>query len=98
MRLYLSGKISGNDNYKEDFAIGRAKLENAGYDVCDPTTFDLPEDVPWAEAMKHDICQMLKCDAVALLPNWAHSTGACIEARLAENLGMTVLPLSLWLK
>lgn len=37
MRLYLSGKITGNENYKENFALGRAMLENAGYDVCDPT-------------------------------------------------------------
>jgi len=98
MRLYLSGKITGNENYKADFADGRAKLEKAGYDVCDPTTFDFPDDVSWIDAMKHDIREMLLCDGVALFSNWASSTGARIEARLAGDLGMTVLPLSLWLK
>jgi len=98
MRLYLSGKISGNENYKEDFAAGRAMLENSGYDVCDPTTFDFPEDVSWDEAMKYDIREMLRCDGVALLPNWEESKGACIEARLASDLGMATRLLSRWVK
>jgi hypothetical protein len=38
MRLYISGKITGNENYKENFTVARIKLENAGYDVCDPNT------------------------------------------------------------
>ncbi|MCL2139360.1 MAG: DUF4406 domain-containing protein [Treponema sp.] len=98
MRLYLSGKISGNENYKKDFASAKAKLENAGYDTCDPTSFDFPEDVPWAEAMKYDIKKMLHCDGVALLSNWQESKGACIEARLAIDLGMTTMPITAWLK
>jgi len=97
-RLYLSGKITGNENYKEDFAAARAKLENAGYDVCDPTTFDFPEDVPWANAMKYDIREMLHCDGVALLPSWEESKGACLEVRLAKDLGIVAKPLSWWLK
>ena len=98
MRLYLSGKITGHDNYKEYFAAGRAKLENAGYEVCDPTTFDFPGDIHWAEAMKYDIREMLQCDGVALLPNWKESKGALIEARLAKSLGIITKPLSGWLK
>ena len=98
MRLYLSGKITGNENYKEDFAAARAKLENSGYDVCDPAGFDLPEDVSWADAMKYDIREMVRCDGVALLPSWEESKGACIEARLAKDLGMMTKPVLVWLK
>jgi len=97
MRLYLSGKITGNGNYKEGFAAGRARLENAGYEVCDPTALGLPDDVSWAAAMKHDICQMLKCDAVAMLSNWMESKGSCIEVRLAMDLGMAAQQVSVWL-
>jgi len=97
IRLYLSGRITGNDNYREDFAEGRAGLENAGYDVCDPADFGFAEDVAWEDAMKHDIREMLGCDGVALLPSWEKSRGACIEARLARELGIMTMPLSWWL-
>jgi len=98
MRLYISGKISGNEHYKEDFATARQELKSVGYDVCDPTSFDLAEDIPWAEAMKYDIGEMLRCDGVALLPNWEDSKGSCLEARLAKDLGIMTRPLSWWLK
>ena len=98
MRLYLSGRISGNDNYKEEFATARAQLENADYDVCDPTTFGFPEDIPWAEAMKYDIREMFLCEGVALLPGWENSPGARVEEKLARDLGMAVMPVFTWLK
>ena len=98
MRLYLSGKITGKENYKEDFARERARLEAAGYAVCDPTAFDFPEDVAWEYAMKYGISEMLACDGVAVLADWQDSRGARIEARLAEKLGMPVLPVAQWLE
>ena len=98
MRLYISGPITGNENFKEDFATARTKLENAGYDVCDPTTFDFPTDILWADAMKYDIREMLQCDGVALLPSWEISKGACIEVKLAKDLRIITRPLSAWLK
>ncbi|MDR0322332.1 MAG: DUF4406 domain-containing protein [Treponema sp.] len=98
MRLYISGKITGNENYKEDFAAAKNKLENAGYDVCSPTAFDFPEDISWTDAMKYDICEMICCDGVALLPSWKESKGARVEARLAKDLEIMVKPISDWLK
>jgi len=98
MRLYLSGKITGNESYKFDFTAGRVKLEGAGYEVCDPASLDIPEDAPWEEAMKHCLRELLKCDGVAQLPNWLDSKGAIIEARLAKDLGMMTALVSAWAK
>jgi hypothetical protein len=98
MRLYISGKITGNENYKEDFATAAKELENVGYGFCNPAAFEFPGDVPWAEAMKHVIAEMLRCDGVALLPSWEESKGAWIEARLALDLGIVTKPLSAWLR
>jgi len=98
MKLYLSGKITGYDDYAKDFARARARLEDAGYDTCDPTISGLSEDTPWASAMRQVIGEMLRCDGVALLPGWEESKGACIEARLAKDVGMMTKPVSEWLK
>ena len=88
MRLYLSGRISGNDNCKEEFATARAQLDNADYDVCDPTTFEILEGVPWAYTMKYVIREMLQCDGVSLLPGWEGSPGARVEEKLTRDWGM----------
>ena len=37
------------------------------------------------------IRQLALCDAVLMLPGWKTSRGACIEKRLAEDLGLRVL-------
>ena len=97
MKIYLSGKITGNADYKKDFAEGRAALQAAGYEACDPAAFDFPDDVKWEEAMKYGIREMLECDGVALLPNRRGSRGSRVEARLARELGIPVMPILAWL-
>jgi len=98
MRLYISGKITGNDYYKENFAAARAQLENAGFDVFDPAAVGFPEGVSWTDAMKYVIKEMVRCDGLAMLPGWKDSKGACIEARLARDLEMLVKPVREWLR
>ena len=97
MRVYLSGKITGNENYKKDFADGRAALEGAGHEVCDPTDLGFPDGVSWEYAMRRDLQEMLGCDGVALLPSWEDSRGARIEERLARELGIPAKPIGQWL-
>ena len=97
MKLYLSGKITGDPDYKKKFREARFQLEAAGYEVLDPTNFDLPEDVSWEEAMRFDLRKMLCCDAVAVLPDWQDSKGAIIETRLARELGIKVKLVQAWI-
>ena len=42
----------------------------------------------WSCYMRHDLIDMLKCDGIVLLPDWFYSTGARIELKLADDLGM----------
>lgn len=97
MKLYLSGKITGDANYKEKFHSARIRLEDAGFEVVNPCELGLPDDVSWEQAMKVDIREMLICDAVAVLPDWIDSKGAFMEVDIAAGVGMNVKPVDAWL-
>ncbi len=97
IKIYISGKITGDKNYREKFKYHRQVLENAGYVVVDPSTFEFADDIHWENAMRFDIREMLLCDAVALLPDWQESRGAIIEAGLAHDLGMKVQEVEKWI-
>lgn len=45
----------------------------------------------WAGYMKTDIAALVKCDFLALLPNWESSKGANIEIAIAKSLGMPII-------
>jgi hypothetical protein len=97
MTLYISGKITDNENFFQDFQNAQGQLERAGYNVFNPAGGSVDGET-WAEAMKIDIRHLLTCDGVAYLNNWQESKGALIETRLARDLGMMVKPLKDWLK
>lgn len=40
----------------------------------------------WGCYLKYDLIEMLKCDAIVLLPNWTTSNGARLESFVAEAL------------
>lgn len=50
MKLYLSGAISANPNYKNDFENARKRLNDAGFAVVSPTIF-CDESMSYDKAM-----------------------------------------------
>ncbi len=76
-----------NHNF-ETFNEAAKFLRAEGYDVINPAEqINKPN---WTEYMRHDIAELVKCDAVAVLMNWHKSKGAKIEVFIAESLGMPV--------
>lgn len=96
MKIYLSGPISGIDNYKENFNQATKKLCAKGYKVFNPASIVLehePEDEheKWIAYMKVCVAELPKADKVVVLKGWRDSKGANIEVRLAVDLEIDVI-------
>lgn len=90
-RIYLAGPCSGlpEDNYPA-FKAEAARLRAIGFIVENPA--ENPRQDSWQAYMRMAVAQLVKCDAVALLPGWYHSRGALIENGLAISLGIKARP------
>ncbi len=98
MTLYISGPITGQPNYKQNFARAAEQLRAAGYDVLNPADFPHPDPQDWHQCMRYDIARMMhEAQGLALLPGWATSRGACIERTLSCALDIPVKDLETWL-
>ena len=94
-KIYISGKITGDPDYREKFKEEAARLYYLGYYPVNPAAM-VPSDKSWAAAMKIVVSAMLLCDGVSLLPDWKKSKGAKIEVKLARKLGMDVRDSKKW--
>lgn len=76
-RLYLSGPITGVDDYFERFQRAFLALEEAGYNVINPAPLYqvMPDDATYEEYMQ--ICMDLldMADVIVQMPGWEKSCG-----------------------
>lgn len=95
MKIYISGPMTGLPEYNYPaFNTAAAALRAAGFDVANPAEKDLPLGLPWVTYLRRDLVDLLDCEAVALLPGWQDSKGACLERHVAEALGMPIYRLA----
>lgn len=90
-RIYISGKITDDANYKVNFEVAELALETAGFQPVNPAEEHLPEGATWADYMRHDIKLLCDCDAIYMLKGWRESAGAKIEHKLARDLGIEII-------
>jgi hypothetical protein len=96
MRVYLAGPMTGLPHFNWDaFNAEATRLRSLGYEVENPAEGHETQDKSWLYYMRKAITQMLRCDMVGLLPGWEKSKGASIEANLAFDIGLHVLPVEL---
>ena len=89
MKIYIAGKITGVENYKENFAAARDALLAQGHKtVLNPA--DLPPGLCPGEYMKICLSMIDAADMVVMIPGWGTSPGAAVEMLYATYVGKTV--------
>lgn len=89
MKVYISGPITGTDDYMSRFMTAQIFLEMQGYDVVNPASANsaLPKDTTWEKYMGESLKLLCECDAIFLLRNWTKSRGAKVENLVAVAMG-----------
>lgn len=96
MIAYISGPITGNDNYKAQFAAAQAQLEAKGWTVINPAELDaaIPLGImEHREYIQIDLALLRKADCLVLLDGWEESSGANTELSQALATGIYVMTL-----
>ncbi|KXB66164.1 hypothetical protein HMPREF3181_00909 [Parvimonas sp. KA00067] len=89
--IYLSGKISGDKNYKEKFEKYKKKFTAEGYIVLNPAEISLPEySNSWYQYMMVCLNLLKNADIIFLLDDYKDSTGALIELEFAKKMNKTI--------
>lgn len=93
MKIYISGPITGTDDYMERFAAAQKKLEDEGWSVVNPALVNsnLPEDTEWEDYMRMAVCMLDMCETVYFLDGWKESRGANIEYKYALGKGKKIM-------
>lgn len=91
MKIYLSGKIAGDDGYRAKFALAEHALKQRGHVVLNPAV--LPDGLSSADYMRISLAMLDSADAVATLRDWNHSAGAKVEVGYAARIGRECHPL-----
>lgn len=94
LSIYISGKITGDPQYKKKFADTERALNDAGFMAINPAVG--PEGLVWEAYMYRSLDMLRACDAVCMLPGWEESYGATIERAWAGGVGKKARTLAEW--
>jgi hypothetical protein len=88
-KVYIAGKITGDEGYKAKFKKAEFLIKAQGHAVMNPSI--LPYGFAYEDYMT--ICSaMLKiCNVIYMLPDWEDSPGACEEHEAAVMAGKVVV-------
>ena len=92
MKLYLSGAITGTDDYMDRFSMAEKSLE-VEHTIINPAKVNaqLPSDTDYEDYMKMSFCMFDMCDGIYLLKGWEKSCGSNRELGYAMAKGKIIL-------
>ena len=87
MKIYISGAITSNPNYKEDFERAEDYLqrEYPKAEIINPALVNsfLPKSTTHEQYMRMSFCMLDMCDSVYFISGYENSKGACMECGYA---------------
>ena len=91
-RVYISGAITSDPNYKEHFAKAARELEAKGFATVNPAQMEVVfPDAEYEDYMLIDLQILSKCDSIYMLNNWRKSCGANREFGYALGRGIKIM-------
>lgn len=92
-KVFISGAITGVDNYMDSFMAAEQKLTAEGYTVINPAKVleNMPDDTSWSEYMVLTLMMLAMADSIYMLKGWERSKGARIEHLEAVKSNMNIL-------
>lgn len=95
--IYISGRITGNKNWKEEFNAAEKYLRSISYRII-INPVEIAEIVEsecnkpkWRDYMDIAIRNLMQCSAIYMLIGWRRSKGARLERKIAKAFGMKVI-------
>lgn len=89
MRIYISGPITGNDRFQDDFKNAARIITEAGHEYINPAALiDVIPGADWEHYMRLDFVLLCEAEAIAFLPGWRFSAGAKAERAWASAFGL----------
>lgn len=94
-KIYISGKITGTDDYMQRFEEAEKALNNMfpGVSVINPAKVNaaMPTDTTYEQYMAMSFTMLDMCDTIYMMQGWEHSNGAKKEIIKAKELGLKIL-------
>ena len=95
MKIYISGAITNNPNYKEDFERAEDYLqrEYPNDEIINPALVNsfLPKSTSHKEYMRMSFCMLDMADAIFMIDGWEKSCGANRELGYALAKDMIII-------
>ncbi len=90
MKIYISGKITGNPDFKEQFAAAEEQLREDGHAVLNPAALG-QGGFKHEEYLHIGFAMIDVCNAIYMLDTWKDSPGAKAELAYAFTLKKKVM-------
>ena len=88
-KVYIAGKVTGDDKYKQKFKAAEEFLSNGGFIVMNPSF--LPAGMKYQDYIKICLAMIDVADVVFFLNDWRESPGARFERHYCDLINKTII-------